>query len=192
MYNLQYSSFVFHNQKRIEKPIDIYMPNTPNEIYRDIITEKNALAKYNIINEKTNLNIGNMKISFCKNEHPVETYAIKLTNGKETIVYTADTSFSSKDKLVEFARNADLLICESSLLKSYGYPEINGHLTANQAGIIAKEANVRGLILTHLWPEEQPEKYEEEAKQVFKKVIVAKEGKIINLSKEKEKETGMR
>lgn len=50
------------------------------------------------------------------------------------------------------------------------------------AGIIAKEANGKGLILTHFWPEELPEKYVEEARTVFPKANAAQEGKIIDLS----------
>lgn len=192
IYNLQYSSFVFHNQKRLEKPIDVYLPSNPDSIHKDIIGESNAFARYESISEKSNLNIGSMSVSFCKTDHPLETYAIKVFNGDKTIVYTSDTSFSAKNRLVEFAQNADLLICESSLLKSYGFPEINSHLTAEQAGIIAKEANVGGLLLTHFWPEESPEKFVEEAKAIFPKVIAAAEGKIIDLPKSQEKEEGMR
>lgn len=40
IYNIQYSSFVYHNQKRIEYPIEIYLPATPKNIYEDIINEK--------------------------------------------------------------------------------------------------------------------------------------------------------
>lgn len=192
IYNLQYSSFVFHNQKRIEKPIDIYLPATPTRIYEDILSESNSFAKYDTINEKTNLNIGNMQISFCQTNHPVETYAIKVTNGERTIVYTSDTSFSSKDKLINFSKDTDLLICESSLLKSYGFPEINSHLTAEQAGIIAKESNAKGLILTHFWPEELPQKFVEEAKKVFSRVIAANEGQTIDLQKNQDLEKDMR
>ena len=192
IYNLQYSSFVFRNQKRLEKPIDVYLPSNPENIYKDILGESNSFARYTSIGEKRNLNIGKMSVSFCRTDHPVETYAIKVTNGDKTIVYTSDTSFSAKDRLVEFARNADLLICESSLLKAYGFPEIDSHLTAEQAGIIAKEANVGGLVLTHFWPEESPEKFVKEAKKVFSKVIAADEGKIIDLPKVQDKEEGMR
>ena len=58
--------------------------------------------------------------------------------------------------------------------------------------IIAKEAEVNGLMLTHFWPEELPEKYLEEAKSIFSKTVVAEEGKIIDLSKIKEKGEGIR
>ena len=192
IYNMQYSSFVFHNQKRIERAVDIYLPSSPENIYQDIIGETKSFANYSAIDEKSNISIGNIDISFCQTDHPVETYAVKLSNGDRTIVYTSDTSFSCKDKLVEFAKNADLLICESSLLTSYGFPEINSHLTAKQAGIIAKESNVHGLMLTHFWPEETPEKYVEEAKSIFSKTLAAKEGSSIVFPKIREKEEGVR
>jgi len=181
IYNLQYSSFVFHNQKRIEMPINIYLPRTPSSICKDIVSEENSFSRYNMIDEYSKINIGNMNISFCKTDHPVETYAIKIENGGRSIVYTSDMSFLSKNKIVQFSKGADLLICESSLLKSYGFPEINSHLTAYQAGIIAKEANVNTLMLTHFWPEELPQKFVDEAKQVFERVVAAEEGKIIDL-----------
>ena len=181
VYNLQYSSFVFHNQKRIASPIDIYLPSNPNSIFNDIKDETNAFANYGTINENTKLTIGNLVVSFCKTNHPVETYAVKISDGKNTIVYSSDTSFSSKDNLVRFAQDADLLICEASLLKEYGFPEINSHLTAEQAAIIAKEANVKKLILTHFWPEESLENYVKEAKSIFHEVIAAKEGDIIEI-----------
>lgn len=192
IYNLQYSSFVFHNQKRLEKPINVYLPSNPDDIYRDIIGESNAFANYSAFNEKSNLNIGSMSVNFCKTDHPVETYAVRISNGNRTIVYTLDTSFSARDRIVKFAQNADLLICESSLLKAYGFPEINSHLTAEQAGIIAKQANVGGLLLTHFWPEEPTEKFVEEAKAIFPKTIAADEEKIIDLPRSQEKEEGMR
>lgn len=190
IYNLQYSSFVFHNQKRIEKPINIYLPSTPVDIVNDIQGETNAYANYHLISEDTKLRIGNIDISFCKTVHPVETYAIRLDNGEKSIVYTSDTSYSAKDRIAEFAKEADLLICESSLLKSYGFPEINSHLTAEQSAIIAKQANVKGLALTHFWPEEDVQRYADEAKSIFKNVIALKEGLIIDIPTKNKEERG--
>lgn len=176
LFNLQYASFVFHKQKRIFDPIRVYMPVTPTRILVDVVSETNAFASYYSINEKSNLQVGEMTVTFCKTEHPVETYAVKVTNGVSTIVYTSDTSFLSKEKLANFAQDADLLICESSLLEEHGFPEINSHLTAKQAAIIAKEANVKTLMLTHFWPEEPVNKYVDEAQAIFENVIPAIEG----------------
>lgn len=180
---LQYASFTNHNLKRLEKPIRIWLPKTPEDRFKDVTSEKDAFANYHVINELRITHIENLQVSFLKTNHPLETYAIKVTNKEHTIVYTSDTSFSAKDKMVKFAESADLLICESSLLTSYGFPEINSHLTAKQAAIIAKEANVKQLMLTHFWPEEEPENFVKEAKEVFQNVIAAYEGKIIDISK---------
>lgn len=182
VFNFQYASLVFHNQKRLEKPINIFMPRTPEARSEDIRSETDAYAQYHDIDEKLVVNIGEMEITFCKTDHPVETYAVRVQKGDKSIVYTSDTSYSAKDKIVEFARNADLLICESSLLKGYGFPEINSHLTAAQAAEIAKLANVRKLALTHFWFEEDVQKYVNEAKEVFENTIALSEGKIFNIS----------
>jgi len=183
VYNLQYASYVFDNLGKIENPINIKLPATPKEKFEDVVNEHEAFAEYSVINEDTEHQIGGMRISFCKTDHPLETYAIKIYDGWQTIVYTSDTSFSAKDKIAKFAQNADLLICESSLLKSYGFPEINSHLTAEQSGIIARKANVKVLMLTHFWFDEEPEHYVFEAQKVFPRVIAAKEGEVIDLTK---------
>ena len=192
IYNIQYSAFVYHNQKLLERPINIYLPKTPEKNYRDVVEEDISFANYHDITKESLLKIGDIDVSFCPTDHPLETYAVKLSSGGKTIVYAADTSFSAKDRLVEFSKNSDLLISESSLLSSYGFPEINSHLTAKQAGIIAKEANVGALMLTHFWPNELPENYTKEAKSVFAKVFAANEGQIIDLPNVREKENHLR
>lgn len=35
IYNIQYSAFVYHNQKRIERPVDVYLPTTPEKKYEE-------------------------------------------------------------------------------------------------------------------------------------------------------------
>ncbi len=179
IYNLQYASFVFHNQNRLNKPIDIYMPKTPVDISNDIISENNSFSKYQYIDNETKLIIGSMHISFLKTDHNIETYAIKITCNNKIIVYSSDTSFSAKERLIKFSKNADLLICESSLLTSYSFDEINPHLTSKQSAIIAKEANVKNLMLTHFWPEEDINNYVKESKQIFENVLPAIEGQIL-------------
>lgn len=52
----------------------------------NISNESNAFAKYSPIDEETELNIGKLNISFCKTKHPVETYAVKVTDGERTKV----------------------------------------------------------------------------------------------------------
>ncbi|MDM8540661.1 MBL fold metallo-hydrolase [Desulfococcaceae bacterium HSG9] len=74
-------------------------------------------------------------------------YRIDSLQGK-SVVYSGDTDFSTN--LITLAQDADLLICESAFPDQHKIP---GHLTPSLAGSIAKQANARKLVLTHLYPE---------------------------------------
>lgn len=181
IYNIQYASYVYHKQNKLVNPVEIHLPMVTFSRFEDIVDEEYAFAYYNrIFTELEGVEVGKLKVTFCLTAHSTESYAFKVTDGKHTIVYTSDLSFAAKDIIVAFAKDVDLLICDSSLLESYGFPAINRHITAKQAAVIAKEAGVKQLMLTHFWPEETLEKYEEEAKQVFKNVILAREKMVID------------
>ena len=176
LYNIQYASHVFSNKGELEYPIHIHLPTVTMSRFEDVVSEEYAFAKYyRIIDEYSGVEVGDLKVSFCLTGHTTESYAFKVSNGKNTIVYTSDISYSAKDIIAKFAKDADLLICDSSLLESYSMPEINSHITAKQAGKIAKEANVKQLMLTHFWPMEFQVSYLEEAKQAFPNVVCARE-----------------
>ena len=82
-------------------------------------------------------------------EHTDESIAYRINSvGGKSVVYSGDTDFS--DNLVTLAKDADLLICESALPDDL---KVKGHLTPSLAGEIATQANVRKLVLTHLYPE---------------------------------------
>ena len=159
----------------------VYMPQTPQAIYNDISTESNAYCSYNYIDKNTVINIGNLKIEFANVIHPMETYAVKISDGESVFVYTSDTSYASKDTIVAFAKNADILLSEASLLVSDGFPEINSHLTARQAATIAREADVKKLIITHFWPEKSPQQFVDEAKELFDNTFAAEEGDVYKI-----------
>jgi len=177
LYNYMYSSLVMKNHKKLDNPIKIYLPKEPKHIFDDIKNEKLTFSIVNEITDDKTLNIGNFECEFIKTIHSADilTYAIKVKVDNKTIVYTGDISYKSKSDIVEFAKNADILICEASFLVSHGFPKECNHLTALQAGEIAKEANVKKLILTHLWPEEDIKNYYKEAKEMFSNVFIADE-----------------
>ncbi len=64
----------------------------------------------------------------------------------KTLVYTADTAYF--EELSEFAKGADVLLCESNFYKGMDGAAA-GHMTSEEAGIL-QQANVGKLILTHL------------------------------------------
>lgn len=82
-------------------------------------------------------------------QHTPNSLAYRVEDGSGArLVYSGDTGYS--EELIDFAREADLLILESS------FPEqnkVDHHLTPAIAGRIAARAKVKKLMLVHLYPE---------------------------------------
>lgn len=121
----------------------------------------------------------NMKISFLKNLHDILTFSVRIDAFGKSLVYTADTKYN--EKLIEFCKDVDLLISEATFLK--GQNCTPGHMYAWEAGMLARNANVKKLMLTHFWPEIDKQLYVEEAKEYFKNTVAAREGKKFVLRK---------
>lgn len=70
---------------------------------------------------------------------------------------------------VDIARGASMLLCESTYLEEHrDLARMHHHMTAKQAAIIAKEAGVQELILTHFSARYQNVKaFEHEARTIF-------------------------
>lgn len=180
---LQYASYTHHNLGLINEKITVYLPSASNDLKtKTIINEPFSYAEYKYISDCDTIQIKDVSISFLKTSHSENSYAIKIKDSISfTIVYTSDISYRDKEQIVQFAKNAHILICDSSFIKEHGFPEISSHLTAEQAATIAEEANALMLILNHFWPEEDRNKYLDEAKKIFNNTFLAEEKDIYTL-----------
>jgi ribonuclease Z len=86
--------------------------------------------------------------------------------------------------LGEFARDVDLLICESM----YDDPEdlplarANAHMLAEESAGIAADAGAHALILTHFSPKiSDPSRVEKAAQRVFANTRAARDGMVVTL-----------
>lgn len=91
------------------------------------------------------------------------------------IVYSGDTR--PCNSMIEFSHGVDVLIHESTFKE--GLKEraaLTCHSTAADAALIAKEAQVKNLILTHFSTRYQDtEELEKEALNIFKNLIIARD-----------------
>ncbi|CQR47023.1 Ribonuclease BN [Paraliobacillus sp. PM-2] len=92
------------------------------------------------------VDIGPLTITFLRTKHPVPCYAMRITDGESTVVYTADSSY--QDTFIPFAKNADLFITDCSFYKGQNATGA-GHMTSEESAIIAKKACVSHLLLSH-------------------------------------------
>lgn len=197
--SLGYASYIARNLGYLKNRIKVYIPKpdiidgrlTYYDVYGHInyYAEKIALPDYQFLmnfgnehflefityDNKTGLVHGDMKLSFRNNPHQINTYSTKIETDNHTIVYSGDTGFQN-NSLETFAKDANLLICESTFLK--GQTRIgNNHLYAYEAGTIATRANVDKLLLNHFYPYIDKELYVKEATEEFKNTEAAIEGK---------------
>jgi ribonuclease BN (tRNA processing enzyme) len=127
------------------------------------------------------LEAGPLRLRFGLVPHYVPTWAIEVTPaaGGPRFVFGADCS--PNDALVDFARDADLLMIEATLPR----PErggVRGHLTATEAGEHARQAAARRAVLTHLSDEISHDEAREDGSEAFgAPVDVAAEGAVYEL-----------
>ena len=93
------------------------------------------------------------------------------------VTYVTDTL--PIDPIVNFAKDADLFICEGMYGDADKKQSMNekGHMLMQDACRLAEKACVKELWLTHYSPaEKHPENFEKELKKLFPNVIISKDG----------------
>jgi len=100
--------------------------------------------------------------------------ATYLQKGKK-ITYIIDSMYD--EKLATFAKDSDVLICESTFSKELeADAKEKGHMTAQQAGKLAKKAGATLLVITHF-----SQRYKDvsellaEARKEFKNTVAARD-----------------
>lgn len=186
---LAQAALVYNRLKYIDKNIDVYIPGDDyinNKHIEDYRFLHNLTKEYpiNIIDyNDLVINDGDVKIQSIYVPHQVKAHAFRIDTPIGSVVYSGDTG--SNNNLRTFAKNVDLLICETTFLKKQ-YRHVDSHLYTYDAASIAKDANVGTLMITHFWPEISKEEYVNEVKEIFNNTIFAEEGKTIKIKKTRE------
>jgi ribonuclease Z len=98
------------------------------------------------------------------------------------ISFVYDTLFNKKIPL--FVKNSELLICDSSFHSDIeNKAKENKHLTARQAGEIAKKSKSKKLVLTHISQryDKNLKKILDDAKKVFKNTILVNDFDVVEV-----------
>jgi ribonuclease BN (tRNA processing enzyme) len=127
----------------------------------------NAFA-WQPIDETETVTVGDVALRFSRTDHPPPTYAVEATAAGKRLVYSSDTG---PDWGVDaFAPGADLVLSEATYLHGEKPAEI--HLSAREAGMAARNAGARRLMLTHLWPRLDPHRVVEEGSDAYGESVV--------------------
>ncbi|GAV21648.1 MBL fold metallo-hydrolase [Carboxydothermus pertinax] len=164
---------LFFTGKRAEK-IKLFYPEAP---------EKPDLAKYQEffelipIGEGEFFNLKGLGVWAVKNTHAVLSYGFKFTAMGKTFGYTGDTGYLKSHE--EFFRGVDLLLAECTGLKQDTSFTQDNHLTTYDCANLAKNADVKTLVITHFWPFYEVLKLLGEVQEIYPGVLAAREGMVI-------------
>jgi ribonuclease BN (tRNA processing enzyme) len=127
--------------------------------------------------------IGECAIAFAPTVHYIPCWAMRIdANGHGGLGYTADTGPAAP--LASIFSGVDVLISEATFSEPDDIPfDQRGHLTAREAGSLAKEASVRTLVLSHMWEEIGVERQRADASSVFGgTTMIARPGLVVETS----------
>ncbi|MER3395820.1 MAG: MBL fold metallo-hydrolase [Acidimicrobiia bacterium] len=115
------------------------------------------------------LQLGPFDVELSATNHPIETLAVAVSNGRATVTYSADTGPGGG--FPELAAKADVVVCEATYEREGQGPPI--HLASRQAAQIVKESGAARLVLTHRFPTCDRDRWFEEAASTYGGVIDA-------------------
>jgi phosphoribosyl 1,2-cyclic phosphodiesterase len=121
-----------------------------------------------------------LKITIRRHIHPGIAFGYRIEYKGKSLVYSTDTEHFQNmldSRVVELSKDADLLIHDAQFINEEMEFRLGwGHSTWEQCVNVAKEANVRKLMLFHHDPsrsDEQAFEIERQAKEKFHNVILA-------------------
>lgn len=118
------------------------------------------------------------KVTAKKLNHMDESFGYRFEIDSQVLTYVTDTGYSENTILL--SKDADLLIHECTFLPGMEKNDW-GHTTPQLTAKIAKEANVKKLVLFHFQPDFYPtfakrEEAQKLAQEIFPNTISAKDG----------------
>ena len=129
------------------------------------------LDAFEIHDTKGSIQVGPFKIKMIPVNHRIATVGTRVETDNGVIAYTGDTAIC--DCLVDLAKDADIFLSEATYQEKDRERTKEGHMTAKQAAEIANRANVKKMLLTHIWFEYNKEESLNEARKFFKNTELA-------------------
>lgn len=94
------------------------------------------------------VSVRDLQIAFAATDHSVPTVGARFEAGGRVFAYSADTGPAGD--WPEVAKAADLFMCEATYQGDPGGHAYTQHLTAGQAGTLARKQAATRLMLTHI------------------------------------------
>lgn len=131
----------------------LFAPGPLFEVMQKILSDRGAQEfreafAFEALVPRRAVRVGSLTVTPFEVDHTAPTYALVAADGDSTLCYTADTAPGTR--VLAAATGADLLLAEATLPERYA--GMSPHMTATQAGELARDSGAKQLVLTHVWP----------------------------------------
>lgn len=128
-------------------------------------SDLDATFDFNPVWTGDRVQVGGVSIEFSEMYHSVPTVGSRWEADNRTFFYTGDTGTGGEWQ--EAARGVDVLIAEASYQEATKDPGYPMHMSAAEAGSVARGLDVGRLVLTHIPPYLDVSRSVHEAEQAF-------------------------
>ena len=163
---------IFRLEALAQEPLHVYAPVDEQSLVRRAVQGCAKMVLHDIA-PGDSIDLGEVSLTAYQARHPVPALMYRFTAGRKTLCYTGDTN--TVDGLVDFARDADLLLADG-LFPEAVWSEEKPHLSAALAAKVAADAQVKRLVITHLNPQMDPIGLISEARAIRPDVLRARGG----------------
>ncbi|MBF0588961.1 MAG: MBL fold metallo-hydrolase [Magnetococcales bacterium] len=139
-------------QVQREKPLTFWGPPGFRDFYHSYVVPVAGLPdrfKFDVRDVESRLMLDDVAVLSRPTVHTqrLNSVAYRFEEGGRSVVFSGDSSY--EPGIVQFCSGADMALLDCS---SLDHARIKGHMSARECGLVAAEAGVDRLILTHLYP----------------------------------------
>lgn len=163
-----YGLHVFNKYGLDRHELPVFAPEGVEKQLEPLVGSWEQIFDWTLVGDGDAHVIGDVSLRFSRTQHPPPTMAVEVTHETTRVVYTSDTG--PEWSVEVFGPEPDLVLSEAT----YQHDDIRVpiHLSARQAGEMARAARARHLMLTHLWPTLDPVASVDEGSEAFGRAVV--------------------
>ncbi len=165
LYGLYYA-LRFHRDG--PRSVPVYAPRGAWEFAGQLLDSADTFAqtcRFETATAGDVLNLGPLTVTLFASSHPVETLASRVEGGGRVLAYSGDSGPTIN--LQQAAREADLFMADATWLERERPLPQAVHMTGFEAGRTAAEAGVQRLMVTHVYPSNDPNETAAEASRAY-------------------------